>query len=281
MIVLLSLLMTLLGGVEIVSPYGAKDLSLGQGGRSFITGYDSIMINPAGTALLDEGEGQFGFGLDFGTYTSLSVGYVDDSGFHMILSSKDIDSARSVESMALYAGFSNQLSDWWVMGFNFGYNFLKVQNGWDINFGIDFGPGLPTAQKTGLIGSVTIRNPFENGGQGEISAGLGYSYRSLFNVTVDNIIVFRNKFDSNYPLAPQKQDDIVFAVETLPTEDQDFAMNVSARFNDVARANHVQAGIGAGYVGETFRFDFGIYFMDFQTSFFKNTQFGFSLISGV
>jgi hypothetical protein len=281
MIVLLSLLMTLLSGVETVTPYGAKDLSLGLGGRSFISGYDAIRINPAGTALLDEGEGQFGLGLDFGPYTSLSVGYVDDSGFHMMLASKDIDSSFSVESMELYAGFSSQLSDWWVMGFNFGYNFLSSHNGWDVNFGIDFGPGLPTAQKTGLIGSVTIRNPFENGGEGEISAGLGYSYRSLFNVTVDNIIVFRNKVDNTTLLAPQKQDDIVFAVETLPTEDQDIAMTVSARINDVARANHVQAGVGVGYVGESFRFDFGLYFRDFQTSFFKNTQFGFSLISGV
>ncbi|MCX6112401.1 MAG: hypothetical protein NTY22_03835 [Proteobacteria bacterium] len=279
MIVFLSLLMTLLNGVEIVTPYGAKDLSLGLGGRSFIDGYDAIRINPAGTGLLDSG--QFGIGLNFGTYASLSVGYVGDNGFHLIIASKDIDRARTVESMETYIGYATQLSKWWVIGANLGYNYLKVKNGWDVNFGIDFGPGLPTAQKTGLIGSVTIRNPFENGGDGEVSAGLGYSYRSVFKITVDNIIVYRTKDQNGNRTTAQKRDDIVFAVESLPTAEENFSMNVSAKIVGVERDNNIQAGFGVGYVSESFRFDVGLYFTDFQTSFFKNSMFGFSLISGV
>lgn len=280
MIVLLSLLMTLLSGVETTTPYGAKDLSLGLGGRSFINGYDAIMVNPAGTGLLED-KGQFGFGINFGTYTSLSAGYVDDSGFHVLFAAQDLDQGFTVEALKTYAGFSTALSDWWVIGFNFGYNYVKVQNGWDINLGIDFGPGLPTATKTGLIGSVTIRNPFQNGGDGEVSAGLGYSYRSVFNVTVDNIAVFRNKSEDGTPITPQKRYDLVFAVESYPTEEEDIAMTMSARIVGVARENNTQGGVGVGFVGESFRFDVGLYFTDFQTSFLRNAKFGFSLISGV
>ncbi|MEI6080793.1 MAG: hypothetical protein WCQ53_09190 [bacterium] len=280
MILLLSMLMTLLSA-EVVTPYGARDLALELGGRSFIDGYDAIRINPAGTGLLKEGEGQFGFGMDFGTYSSLSVGYVGDNGFHLIFASKDIDRKFTVGSMETYAGFSTELSKWWVIGVNLGYNYLKVVNGWDMNFGIDFGPGLPTAQKTGLIGSVTIRNPFENGGDGEVSAGLGYSYRSRLNINVDNIVIFRNKSDTGVAIAPQKRYDLVFAVESMPSEEDNFSMDVSARISGLARDNHVQAGVGVGYVSEGFRFNVGLFFMDFTTSFFKNTQFGFSLVSGV
>ena len=279
MILILSLLLTLLNGVEIVTPYGAKDLSLGLGGRSFIEGFDAIRINPAGTGLIDSG--QFGAGLDFGTYTSLSVGFVSDSGFHLLLASKDIDRAHTVESMETYVGYSTQLSKWWVVGANVGYNYLKFQNGWDTNFGIDFGPGLPTAQKTGIIGSVTVRNPFENGGDGEVSAGLGYSYRSSFNLSVDNIIVFRTKDQDGNRISTQKRDDIVFAVESLPTQDENFAMYISTRILGITKDNHVQAGVGVGYIGDSFRLDIGLYFTDFQKSFFKNSLFGLSLISGV
>jgi len=271
--------MTLLNGVEIVTPYGAKDLSLGLGGRSFIEGFDAIRINPAGAGLTDNG--QFGVGVDFGTYTSLAIGLVSDSGFHMILASKDIDRAHTVDSMETYVGYATQLSRWWVIGANVGYNFLKYQNGWDTNFGIDFGPGLPTAQKTGIIGSVTIRNPFENGGDGEVSAGLGYSYRSLLNVSVDNIVVFRTKDANGSKIATQKRYDLVFAVESLPTQDESFAMDFSARILGLSKENHIQAGIGFGYVSDSFRLDLGFYFTDFQKSFFKNSLFGISLISGV
>lgn len=279
MILLLSLLMTLLGGVENVTPYGAKDLSLGLGGRSFISGYDAIMINPAGTSLVNNG--QFGFGIAFGTYKSLSVGYAADNGFHLMFASKDIDSSFTVESMQTYVGYSTQLSKLWLVGVNVGYNFLKAQNGWDINFGIDFGPGLPTAQKTGLIGSVTVRNPFENGGDGEVSAGLGYSYKSIFNINVDNIAVFRTKNDIGQKILTQKRYDLSFTVETFPTEEEDLSMVVSARINGLTKENTVQAGFGIGYVSDTFRLDFGMYFKEFQTSILKNSVFGISLISGV
>ncbi|MEI6092484.1 MAG: hypothetical protein WCQ47_02230 [bacterium] len=280
MILLLSLLVTLLGSAEnIVTPYGAKDLSLGLGGRSFISGYDAMMINPAGVSITNNG--QFGFGLAFGTYKSLSVGYASDNGFHLILSSKDIDSHRTAESMQTYFGYSTQISKLWLIGANVGYNYLKIINGWDLNFGIDFGPGLPTAQKTGLIGSITVRNPFENGGDGEVSAGLGYSYKSLFNINVDNIAVFRTKNDYGQKILTQKRYDIAFAVEMLPTEEEDFSMTVSARVNGMTKENNVEAGFGVGYVSQTFRIDFGLYFKELQTSILKNSVFGISLISGV
>ena len=262
-----------------VTPYGAKVASLAEGGRAFINGYDSVMINPAGTGLLDEP--QFGLGVDIGRYTSLSFGYVDDSGFHLLQAFKDIDNDFTVVGTQTYVGFSYAISKLWVMGINVGYNYAQDENGWDINFGLDFGPGLRTATRTGFIGAVAIRNPFQNGGVGEVSATLGYSYKSSFSIALDNIYVFEdNTIIGTVPI-DRKRYDVVLALESYPLESEDYSMTFSTRIASVGETNDIKVGAGFGYVGDTFRFDTGLYATEFSGGKIKRMTFAISLLFGV
>lgn len=262
-----------------VTPYGAKAASLAEGGRAFINGYDSAMINPAGTAMIEEPE--FGFGIGIGGYVSMSLGYVDDNGFHIYQSFKDIDSHFAVGGAQTYMGFSHALSRYWLVGFNFGYNYYQQDNGWDVNFGIDFGPGLKTATGTGLIGAVAIRSPFENGGAGEVSATLGYAYRSVFNITIDNIYVFEDNMIVGTTLVNTERYDMVLAIESFPTESDEFSMSFSGRIEGLGEDNRLKIGIGFGYVGDSFKFDTGFYATSFEKSKIDKLTFAMSLIFGV
>lgn len=262
-----------------VTPYGAKVASLAEGGRAFINGYDSIMINPAGTAMIEDP--QFGFAFDAANYVSMSIGYVDDSGFHIMQVFKDIDRAFSVAGAQTYAGFSYALSKYWLVGANFGYNYYQDNNGWDVNFGLDFGPGLKNATRTGFIGAVTVRNPFENGGQGEVSGTLGYSYKSTFSITIDNIYVFQDDIIIGTTVVDRKRYDIVMALESYPLESDDYCMSFAGRIEDVSGDNNLKFGIGFGYVGDTFRADLGLFATKFEKSKIEKMTFAISLIFGV
>lgn len=268
--------------LQMVSPYGAKNISLAEGGRAFISGYDAIMVNPAGAYFVEDSE--TGFGVNFGYGSgSTSLGYAGSNGFQAIFAVSDIDKKFAVEAMKLYMGYSHELAKWWIVGINAGYNFNSKDNGFDMNFGISFGPGLRTATRSGFIGAVTIRNPFERAGtEGEVSGTIGYSYRSLFNISIDNIYVFR---DFLYPILPGlygDRYDIVFAVETFPLESDDFSMTFSGRINAVGDYNQLRIGMGMGYVSsETSRFNFGIYATEFNNAKIEKIIFGFSFVQGM
>jgi len=279
MIVILSLLVSMLNA-QSVSPYGAKVIGQAEGGRPFLKGYDAVMINPAGTYYTDSG--QFGLGAGFGNYKSFSVAYVGESGFHIMQAIHDLDSHRSVAAMQTYFGFAYELAKWWVLGANTGYNYLKSsKNGWDVNFGIDFGPGLPSANHSGIVGAVTVRNPFEKGGTGEVGVSLGYSYRSAFNMTVDNIYSYNNDVIINNLIIYEDYYDLVFVVEAFPLESDDFSMSFSGRINDVSGSNDITIGTQFGYIGESFKFDVGLYANDFSAGHLRNVTFGFSMIYGM
>ncbi|MFH1223849.1 MAG: hypothetical protein V1647_05865 [Pseudomonadota bacterium] len=278
MIIILSLILSMLDA-QVVTPYGAKVLALSEGGRPFVTGYDAVMTNPAGAAFVDST--QFGFGMNFGNYKSLSAAYIGESGFHIVQAIHDLDSNNSVAMMQTYFGFAYEFSKWWVIGFNVGYNYLKTSPGWDINFGIDFGPGIRTANHSGFIGSISIRNPIENAGVGEFVGSLGYTYRSAFSISVDNMYRFSNDIVVNNVLVDISEYDIVAAVETFPLESDEFSMLFSVRINAVSEDNDMKAGMGFGYLGEDFRFDLGLYANDFRRGGIQNITFGFSFIYGV
>jgi len=285
MLIIVSLLLSMfIGSVnaqERVSPYGAKVISLADGGRTIVKGYDAVMTNPASAYFIDDSE--FGYGMNFGySFASLSLLYAGDSGFQAGFGAKDIDRSFKVDSLQTYMGYSFELSKWWIIGANLGYNFSSTHNGWDANFGISFGPGLPTANRSGLVGAITIRNPFEHAGVGEIAATIGYSYRSSFNVCIDNIYSFR---DLLHPLAgggyPDAYD-IVFAIETFPLEEDDFSMTFSGRINSVGDYNDLQIGMGFGYVMTmTSRINIGAFATEFKHAKIKAMTFGFSFIQGV
>lgn len=284
MLIIISLLLSIFTNntnAEYVSPYGAKVISVAEGGRAFLRGYDAIMINPAGAYFVDASE--TGFGMNFGHgFSSLSLMYAGDNGFQVGFATKDLDTHWTVDSMQTYIGYSYELSKWWVIGVNTGYNFVSSHRGWDMNFGISFGPGLPTANRSGLIGAVTIRNPFENAGTGEVSGTIGYSYRSSFNLCIDNIYVFTDKAHPNTNGTYPDRYDIVFAIETFPLEDDDFSMTFSGRINSVGDYNEIQIGTGLGYVmTSTSRFNFGLYATEFNHSRIQNMTFGFSFIQGM
>ena len=262
-----------------ISPYGAKSISLAEGGRAFVSGYDAIMINPAGTSLTDEP--QFGVGSAFGDYASVSIGYVSESGFHIFQSFRDMDRKLTVGGAQTYAGFSYALSGLWLVGFNAGYNYFQTHNGFDVNFGLDFGPGLKSATRTGFIGAIAIRNPFQNGGNGEVSGTLGYSYKSTFSITLDNIYVFQDGVVSGLNIIGQDRYDMVFALESYPLESEDFSMTFSTRIEDFGSDDNVKVGGGVGYVGDTFKFDTGIYATDFTRGRIRKMIFAVSLIFGV
>ena len=284
MLLILSLIISLLTGnasAEYTSPYGAKVIAAAEGGRAFLRGYDALMVNPAGAYFVDESE--TGFGMNFGNhFASFSLAHAGDNGFQAIFAAKDMDTGFTVESMQTYLGYSIELSKWWVIGINGGYNFMSKNNGWDMNFGISFGPGLPSANRSGLIGAVTIRNPFENAGTGEIAASIGYSYRSAFNLCIDNIYVFTDKL---HPLSNGTYDDrydIVFAIETFPLESDDFSMTFSGRINSVGDYNEILVGAGVGYVAtRSSRFDIGVYATQFDHARIEKLSFGFSFIQGM
>ncbi len=259
--------------------YGAKAVSLAEGGRAFVSGYDSIMINPAGTSLTDEP--QFGVGSSFGDYASVSIGYVDEGGFHIFQSFKDIDNKFGVGGAQTYAGFSYALSGLWLVGFNAGYNYFQTHKGFDVNFGIDFGPGLKSATRTGFIGAVSIRNPFQNGGHGEVSGTLGYSYKSTFSITMDNIYVFQDGVVSGLSIINQDRYDMVLALESYPLESEEYSMTFSTRIEGFGTDNNFKVGGGLGYVGDTFKVDTGVYATDFTRGRIRKITFAISLIFGV
>lgn len=284
MLLIISLLISIFStntNAEYVSPYGAKVISVAEGGRAFLRGYDAIMINPAGAYFVDGSE--TGFGMNFGySYASLSLMYAGDNGFQFGFATKDLDRNWSVDSMQTYAGYSFELSKWWIIGINTGYNFVSTHRGWDMNFGISFGPGLPTASRSGLIGAVTIRNPFENGGGGEVSGSIGYSYRSAFSLSIDNIYVFKDKDHPNTNGTFSDRYDIVFAIETYPLESNDFSMTFSGRINSVGDYNEIKIGAGFGYIiASASRFNFGVYATEFNHSRIERMTFGFSFIQGM
>ena len=284
MLIIISLLLSIFAnnaGAEYVSPYGAQVISLAEGGRAFLKGYDAIMVNPAGAHFVDSSE--TGFGMNFGySYSSFSLMYAGDNGFQFGFATKDLDKQWSVDSMQTYAGYSLEISKWWILGVNTGYNFVSSHRGWDMNFGISFGPGLPTANRSGLIGAVTIRNPFENGGTGEVSGSIGYSYRSSFNLCIDNIYVFTDKDHPNPDGTLSDRYDIVFAIETYPLEEDDLSMTFSGRINSVGDYNEIKIGAGFGYVITTAsRFNFGVYATEFNHSRIQNMTFGFSFVQGM
>ena len=269
--------------VKSVSPYGAKVISLAEGGRAFLKGYDAIMINPAGAYFVDSSE--TGFGMDFGYgYSSFSLMHAGDNGFQFGFATKDLDRQDrqwTTDSMQIYAGYAYELSKWWIIGANAGYNFVSSHRGWDMNVGISFGPGLPTANRSGLIGAITIRNPLEHAGVGEVSGSIGYSYRSAFSLSIDNIYIFTDKVHPNTNGTYPDRYDIVFAIETFPLEGNDFSMTFSGRINSVGDYNEIQIGTGLGYVmAASSRFNFGIYATEFSHSRIQNMTFGFSFVQG-
>jgi len=284
MLIIISFLLSIFinsANAEYVTPYGAKVVSVAEGGRAFLKGYDAIMMNPAGAYFVDTSE--IGYGMNFGYgVTSFSLMYAGDGGFQFGFATKDLDKHWSIDSMQTYAGYSYELSKWWIVGINTGYNFVSTHRGWDMNFGISFGPGLPTANKTGLIGGVSIRNPFENAGTGEVSGSIGYSYRSAFNICIDNIYVFKDK---KHPISSgvyPSSYDLVFAIETFPLEEDNFSMSFSARINSVSNYNDLQIGAGFGYIlAASSRFNFGAYATEFRHSRIQNMTFGFSFIQGM
>ncbi len=284
MFIVLTILISLISSnssAEWVSPYGAKVISVADGGRTLLKGYDAVMTNPASAYFVDESE--VGIGMNFGySYASMSLMYAGENGFQAGFAVKDLDTKRYTDAMQTYLGYSIELSKWWIIGINTGYNFLSNHYGWDLNFGISFGPGLPTANRSGLVGAITIRNPFENGGNGEIAASIGYSYRSAFNLCIDNIYVFKDKFHPNTNGSFPDRYDIVFAVETFPLEEDDFSMTFSGRINSVGDYNDIQIGAGLGYVMTiSSRFNFGVYATQFRHSSIERITFGFSFIQGM
>ena len=284
MLIIISFLLSIFTNnvnAEYVSPYGAKVISLAEGGRSFLKGYDAIMINPAGAYFVDESE--TGVGMNFGySYASMSVMYAGDNGFQFGFATKDIDKKWTIDSMQTYIGYSYEISKWWIIGANAGYNFISSHKGWDMNFGISFGPGLPTANRSGLTGAITIRNPFENAGVGEVSGSIGYSYRSSFNICIDNIYVFTDKDHPNTNGTYDDRYDIVFAVETFPLEEDDLSMTFSGRINSVGDYNEIKIGMGLGYViSMSSRFNFGVYATKFDHSRVQDMTFGFSFVQGM
>jgi len=286
MLIIISLLLSIFTAntnAERVSPYGAEVISLAEGGRAFLKGYDAIMINPAGAYFVDSSEA--GFGINFGySYASMSAMYAGENGFQFGVAVKDLDKHWSVDSMQTYVGYSYELSKWWIIGANTGYNFVSTHRGWDMNFGISFGPGLPTANRSGLIGAITIRNPFENAGAGtgEVSGSIGYSYRSSFNLCIDNIYVFQDTDHPNSNGTYPDRYDIVFAIETFPLEEDDFSMTFSGRINSVGDYNELKVGAGFGYIITTSsRFNFGAYATGFSHSRIQNMTFGLSFVQGM
>ena len=284
MLIIFSLLLSLISSnsnAEYVSPYGAKVISVADGGRTLLKGYDAVMTSPAAAYFVDESE--TGLGMNFGySYASMSLMYAGDNGFQAGFAIKDLDTHKTTDSMQTYFGYSFELSKWWVIGINTGYNFFSNHSGWDMNFGISFGPGLPTANRTGIVGAITIRNPFENGGSGEIAASVGYNYRSSFSLCIDNIYVFQDKLHPNANGTFPDRYDIVFAIETFPLEEDDFSMTFSGRIDSVGDYNEIQIGAGLGYIITTSsRVNFGVYATEFRHSSIERMTFGFSFIQGM
>jgi len=284
MLIIFSLLLSLISSnsnAEYVSPYGAKVISLADGGRTMLTGYDAVMTNPAGAYFVDESETGFGANFGYG-YGSFGLLYAGDNGFQAGFAVKDLDTHRTTNLAQTYLGYSFELSKWWVIGINTGYNFWSTHNGWDLNFGVSFGPGLPTANRTGIVGAITIRNPFENGGVGEIAASVGYNYRSAFKICVDNIYIFEDKTNPNPDGTYPDRYDIVFAAETFPLEDDDFSMTFSGRIDSVGDLNQVQVGTGVGYImTKSSRFNVGLYATEFSHAKIERMTFGFSFVQGM
>lgn len=284
MFIIFSLLLSLISSnsnAEYVSPYGAKVISVADGGRTLLKGYDAVMTNPASAYFVDESE--VGLGMNFGySYGSMSMLFAGDNGFQAGFAVKDLDTHRTTNLAQTYLGYSFELSKWWVVGINTGYNFWSTDNGWDVNFGISFGPGLPTANRSGIVGAITIRNPFEHGGIGEVAASVGYVYRSAFNICIDNIYIFEDKMNPNANGTFPDRYDIVFAVETFPLEDDDLSMTFSGRVVAVGDYNDIQIGAGLGYVmTRSSRFNFGVYATQFSHARIERMTFGFSLVMGM